>query len=434
MKRRIYLPTPLEHQLSVLRSPSRFKVVCCGRRWGKTKAGLIAVVEGHGPPGTLQGALDGADVWWVAPTYPVASMIWRDLKHALRDAWSSKSEVDRRIELDTGGSISVRSADRPDGLRGSGLDGLVIDEAAFVREEAWAEALRPALADREGWAMFISTPCGQNWFHDLYQRAASTPSMERWQRPTSDNPLIPPGELEAARGEIGPYTYAQEFQAQFVTPEGMFRRSDIGVIHAPASPASVRVRAWDLAASLTGKRTAGVLIAKTPAPHEYVVEDVIKGKWLPGERDTIIRQVAEEDGTSVAVRIEQEPGSGGLAQVHAIVSSLAGYNAAGMRLTGDKVTKADPVAAQAGIGRLQVVSGDWNADFIAEMEAFPMGTYLDQVDALALGFAYLVTQTVRMKPLASGFRSRHDPGDWRSETDLLPSRTSKSNWRDEFPQ
>lgn len=431
--RRVYLPTPLPHQLPILGSAARFKIVCCGRRWGKTKAGLLAVVEGHGPPGRFRGAMEGATVWWVAPSYPIASMIWRDLKHALAEAWTDKSEVERRIHLDTGGSISVRSADRPDGLRGVGLDGVVIDEAAFCREETWSEALRPALADKEGWAIFISTPCGQNWFHQLFERAAHTEDMERWQRPTSDNPLISRAELRGAQIELGPYTYSQEFQAKFVTPEGLFKRADIPVIETRPALAA-RVRAWDLAASLTGKRTAGVLVSKTINPVTYIVEDVVKGQWTPGDRDAVIRQTAEADGWNVPIRIEQEPGSGGLAQVHSIVSGLAGHNAAGVRVTGDKITRADPVAAQAGIGRLKLVRGDWNGDFLSELETFPSGQYVDQVDALSIAFGYLVSQSVSERPLAAGFRSR-DADDWRSDRDLFPGASSSGgNWRDEYPE
>ena len=433
MNKRVYLPKPLPHQIPVLGSSARMKVVCCGRRWGKSKAGLLACVEGHGPPGCHKGAIEGGEIWWVAPSFTIASMIWRDLKHALRDAWSAKNEVDRRIELESGGSISVRSADNPDSLRGVGLDGVVIDEAAFCNQETWTEALRPALADKQGWAMFISTPCGQNWFYDLWNRAQTADDMGAWQRSTSDNPIIPPSELEAAKIELGPYTYSQEFDAQFVTPDGaLFKREDIEIIDSRVTRIAARVRAWDLAASLTGKRTAGLLLAKTPNPHVYVVEDVIKGRWLPGDRDAIIRQTAEADGKHVPIRIEQEPGSGGIAQIHAIVSSLAGFNAVGVRVTGDKVTRADPVAAQAGIGRLKAVRGDWVGDFLSEIETFPSGEYLDQIDALSIAFDFLKDKAPGRA--ISDWTPRVDANDWRNDVDIRDAVFSQINWRDDFPE
>lgn len=220
MLKRVFLPRPLPHQVPILVDPARYKVVVCGRRWGKTVLGLVAVVTGHGPDGRFKGALYGGKGFWVAPTYAIASDIWRALKEALHEVWTDKSEVERRIELPGGGSVSVKSADNPDSLRGAGLDFVVIDEAAFVTEETWKQVLRPTLADREGWAIFISTPNGQNWLFDEFQQAPIKPGWARWQRPTSDNPRIKATELEASRRELGSHVFAQEFEAEFVTPGG----------------------------------------------------------------------------------------------------------------------------------------------------------------------------------------------------------------------
>jgi len=132
----------------------------------------------------------------------------------------SKSEVDRRIEFNNGGSISVRSADNPDSLRGPGLDGVFLDEAAFLSVEAWEKALRPALSDKQGWAMLASTPNGRNWFHDLFKRSAAWPNWQRWQLPSSCNPLVTVAELCQIKASIGPRAYAQEHDAQFTEIEG----------------------------------------------------------------------------------------------------------------------------------------------------------------------------------------------------------------------
>lgn len=220
--RTVWLPKALPHQLPILLSPARFKVVACGRRWGKTATGLMATIRGHGPKrGVFLGAVDGAKVWWVAPTYPIANeIIWPDLKKATAGAWTDKSEVEHYIALPGGGTINVKSADKPDSLRGVGLDGLVFDEAAFAVRQVWTDVLRPALSDRRGWAMFLTTPNGHNWFHDLFQHAASGGEWERWLRPSSDNPLMAADELEAAKKEIGLRAYAQEYEAQFTEQEG----------------------------------------------------------------------------------------------------------------------------------------------------------------------------------------------------------------------
>lgn len=217
----ILLPRPLPHQIPILLSPARFKVAVCGRRFGKTALGLMATVKGHGPRrGAYRGAYDGATIWWIAPSYPVAKqIIWPQLRRSLRQAASRISESEHSIELPNGGSVTVKSADNPDSLRGAGLDGIVFDEAAFCSKRIWSEVLRPMLSDRLGWALFISSPNGANWFFDLFQKATAA-GWERWQRPTSDNPLIPPAELTAALADIGPRAYAQEYEARFTEQEG----------------------------------------------------------------------------------------------------------------------------------------------------------------------------------------------------------------------
>jgi phage terminase large subunit-like protein len=130
-------------------------------------------------------------------------------------------QVDRMINLPNGGSVQVRSADDPNSLRGEGLDLVVMDEVAFTKEEAWTEALRPALSDRQGKALFISTPKGHNWFWRNYQRGLN--DGEEWASftfPTSSNPYIAPGEIEAARLSLPERVYQQEYLAVFVDDAG----------------------------------------------------------------------------------------------------------------------------------------------------------------------------------------------------------------------
>lgn len=137
-----------------------------------------------------------------------------------------KSEVDRAIRFPGGGSITVKTADDPDNLRGSGLDGVILDEAAFMKEDVWAQVIRAALMDRGGWAFFISTPNGMNWFYDLFEYAEREGWM-RWQAPTWANPLIPQAEIDEVRNDpsVSSLEFQQEIEAQFVTAgAGMFDR------------------------------------------------------------------------------------------------------------------------------------------------------------------------------------------------------------------
>ena len=170
----------------------------------------------------------GGRAWWVAPTYPVAQVGWRLIRRmALQIPGAEVRQAERIATLPNGGEIQVRSADNPDSLRGEGLDFVVMDECAFIHEDAWQEALRPALADRKGRALFISTPKGRNWFWRLWQRCIDDHDHEwhGWQLPTAANPYIDPTEIEAARLGLPERIFAQEFLAQFLDDAGgVFRR------------------------------------------------------------------------------------------------------------------------------------------------------------------------------------------------------------------
>lgn len=216
----ISLPKELPHQRPVLLSPARFKLAANGRRWGKTVTGLLTTIEGHGPqPGALKGAIDGARIWWVASTNEAArDIIWPDLRRACEGC--EKNEQGKTIWLPGGGSIAVKSAEAEDSLRGPGLDGVVCDEIAHWKERVWKEIIRPMLSDKQGWALHISTPNGKNWWYDLFESVPKREGWERWQLPTSDNPLISARELEDAKLDLGLRAYLQEYEARFTEQEG----------------------------------------------------------------------------------------------------------------------------------------------------------------------------------------------------------------------
>ena len=226
----VTLPTLHADQREVADHPARFKVLAAGRRWGKTRLGTLMC---------LDVALNGGRAWWVAPSYPMATVGWRGIKQLARQIPGVEwRETDRLITLPTGGTIQVRSADRPDSLRGEGLDFLIIDEAAFVREEAWTEALRPALSDRQGRAVIISTPKGRNWFWRAYQRGVSgDPEWHSWKLPTASNPFIDPAEVEAARRMLPETIFQQEYLAEFIEDAGLvFRKVRQATWTPPAKP------------------------------------------------------------------------------------------------------------------------------------------------------------------------------------------------------
>lgn len=201
-------------QQKIAKSEARFRVLACGRRWGKTRLGAALSVKC---------ALEGGRAWWIAPNYKQANVGWRLIKQLVTQVgYAEIRQSDRSVIFPFGGEVSVRSADTPDSLRGEGLDFVVLDECAFMKEEAWREALRPALSDRLGRAMFISTPKGRGWFWRAWLRCQDDEQGEwhGWQLPTSDNPFIASSEIEAARAGLPDRTFRQEYLAEFIDDAG----------------------------------------------------------------------------------------------------------------------------------------------------------------------------------------------------------------------
>jgi len=123
--------------------------------------------------------------------------------------------------------------------------------------------------------------------------------------------------------------------------------------------------------------------------NSYIVEHVVSGLWKAPKREEMIKRVAENDGRGVTIGIEQEPGSGGLESADSTVKNLAGFSVKKDKVTGDKVTRAEPYATQIEIGNVYLLKGAWNADFVKQHELFPMGLRKDLVDCSSGAFNLL---------------------------------------------
>lgn len=223
-----------------------------------------------------------------------------------------------------------------------------------------------------------------------------------WSDPrTEEGELLCPdrfGEPELAELEkrLGSVAAAGQLQ-QRPMPRGgqMFQRHWFEIVPAPAPDFySALVRYWDKAGTQGGGAyTAGVLMGKGRDGKFYVVS-VVREQVEAGPRRALIKQTAASDratyGGRVAIWQEQEPGSGGKEQAETQVLDLAGYSVHTERVTGDKETRAVPLASQAfggaGYGNLKVVQAEWNEKWLAEMAGFPRGKYKDQVDASSGAF------------------------------------------------
>jgi len=163
----------------------------------------------------------GSTNWYIAPTYGLAKdAMWPKLKDVIPPALiAGKDETDLRLTLRNSSIIALRSADNPDRLRGVGLDFLVMDEAAYMVPAVW-DTVRPALSDKMGRALFISTPSGYNWFHDLYLSAHSTPGWAAYEYTTAQGGNVAPDEVEAARSSMDARQFRQEYEASFESLAG----------------------------------------------------------------------------------------------------------------------------------------------------------------------------------------------------------------------
>jgi hypothetical protein len=180
---------------------------------------------------------------------------WDYLKdYCLRIQGATANESELRVDLPNEGRIQIFGADNYDALRGIYLDGVILDEFGDMDPRAWVEVIRPALADREGWAIFIGTPKGRNEFHKLYEHAKTAPNWEAFMLKASDSDLIAPAELADARAIMTADQYAQEFECSFEAAiQGAFFAEEFRLIDADKRIRNVpwqagqRVyTAWDL--------------------------------------------------------------------------------------------------------------------------------------------------------------------------------------------
>lgn len=204
--------------LEVIKDPARFKVLACGRRWGKTLlTALIALAV------LMQ---INRRVWIVAPDYGLCEKVFRELYHILviqlkiikpgkpGGGRARNQKGDYYLETPWGSVLEAKSMENPDSLAGEANDLIIVDEAAInpSLEDIWTQMLQPTLMDKEGSAVFISTPRGKNSFYKLFlfgqtgkrqregkiainfdEEAGVSNDMTEWssfQKSSYDNPLL----------------------------------------------------------------------------------------------------------------------------------------------------------------------------------------------------------------------------------------------------
>ena len=190
---------------------------------------------------------------------------------------------------------------------------------------------------------------------------------------------------------MGSYSFAGQMQQRPVPRSGgLFNREWLKTISAMPNNCK-QARGWDLAATVkdSAAYTAGVGIAQAPSG-DLIIFDVVRGKWSGNGVRNVILETAKSDGQKTRQSIPQDPGQSGKAQVSLFSQDLAGFDCRFSPESGDKITRALPIAAQAEAGNVYLLEGEWNKEFIDECAMFPNGKFKDQVDALSRAYSELL--------------------------------------------
>ena len=201
----------------ILGSAAKYHVACVGRQFGKS---LMAInlslywMINEGP----------VKVLWVSPVYSQTTKVQKELMQAIGASGIVKNcnYSDNYIRLKNGSEILFRSAEKYDNIRGLTVDYGILDEAAFMKEDAWKEAIRPVFMVKGKKVLFISTPKGKNWFHELFQLAKSKDydNYAHYTGSSYDTPYINREEIEDAKLTLPPNVFQQEFLAKFIDSGG----------------------------------------------------------------------------------------------------------------------------------------------------------------------------------------------------------------------
>ena len=203
--------TKPQHKVSS--SNKRFRVLVSGRRFGKTYLCITEMMK--------YATQINKKIWYVAPTFKMAKeIVWSNLKDMLSQFnWIENiNESNMTITIKkTGSKISLKGCDNYDGLRGVGLDFLILDEFADIEEKAWTEVLRASVSDTEGDVLMCGSPKGYgNWSYRMYLKGQQGDTeWDSFQFTTLQGGMVTEEEIEQAKQDIDIRTFRQEFEGTF---------------------------------------------------------------------------------------------------------------------------------------------------------------------------------------------------------------------------
>ena len=205
-----YAPRDQQSQIHELIDSKRFTVVVAHRRMGKTVSAINHLIKA-----AILNKKEAPRYAYIAPTYGQAKRVaWDYLVKYSTPLGGTQNISELRVDF-WGRRIQLYGSDNPDALRGQYFDGVILDEIGDQNPKIWTDIIRPALADRLGWCLFIGTPKGHNHFKDLRDRAETEDGWGLLEFKASQTGVIPQTELDAAKSEMGEDKYLQEFECSF---------------------------------------------------------------------------------------------------------------------------------------------------------------------------------------------------------------------------
>lgn len=308
------------------RRTKRWACLVAHRRAGKTVAAVNDLIRA-----ALTSKSPMPQFAYIAPFRSQAkSVAWDYLKRFAEPGTVSSNEAELTVDLINGAKIRLFGADNADAIRGLGFDGIYMDEFGDFKPSVWGNVIRPALSDRQGWAVFGGTPKGKNQFWEIRETAKRI--ADEWfllELPASRSGLLPDGELSAARAQLSRDQFDQEYECSFEAAiTGAFygiemrEATDQGRITAVAYDQAVPVHtAWDLGYrddtaiwfyqvlrgevhvidyyAVSGANIAEIAATVTAKPYAYgkhYLPHDARAKTLAAQGKSIIEQLAEHLG------------------------------------------------------------------------------------------------------------------------------------------
>jgi phage terminase large subunit len=244
-----YAPREQQQQIHDLMDSKRFAVVVAHRRMGKTVSAINHLIRD-----AVLNHNEAPRYAYIAPTYSQAKRIaWDYLVKYVEPLGAVANIAELRVDF-WGRRIQLYGSDNPESLRGQYFDGVILDEIGDQNPKIWTDIIRPALADRKGWCLFIGTPKGHNHFKELRERAIKDEGWGLLEFKASETNVVDAQELHAARVEMGEDKFRQEFECSFdAAVEGSYYGQIINKLEddnhiqgIPRDDICRTVTAWDL--------------------------------------------------------------------------------------------------------------------------------------------------------------------------------------------